>query len=240
MRDWGSVVLPELPGTAREAADLETRARDAGWESHIAVGKDATETALRAIESPRILHLATHGFFLPESDATQQLDNPLEPLLQNGKQRLTNPMHRSGLALTGALTTLQAWAKGEAPPTEEDGVITAEEVSGLKLGGTWLVVLSACDTGNGEAQAGEGVIGLRRGFISAGTQNLLMTLWPISDEFTAKIMLDFYDAALKQGNAATALADTQRQWLVKMRKEKGLLAAVRLAGPFIMTSQGKP
>ena len=87
--------------------------------------------------------------------------------------------------------------KGEVPPTENDGIVTAEEVGGLKLGGTWLVVLSACDTGGGEAKAGEGVMGLRRGFVQAGGQNLLMTLWPISDEITVQIMLDFYDAAFK-------------------------------------------
>jgi CHAT domain-containing protein len=80
---------------------------------------------------------------------------------------------------------------------------------------------------------------LRRGFIQAGGQNLLMTLWPISDEKTVQIMLDFYDTAFKNGNAPQALADVQRDWLVKLRKERGLLDAVRLAGPFIMSSQGK-
>ena len=149
-------------------------------------------------------------------------------------------MNRSGLALAGAQKTLQAWAKGEVPPIENDGIVTAEDVGGLKLDSTWLVVLSACDTGSGEAKAGEGVMGLRRGFIQAGAQNLLMTLWPISDETTVQIMLDFYDAAFKSGNAPQALADTQRDWLVKLRKEHGLLEAVRLAGPFIMSSQGKP
>ena len=148
-------------------------------------------------------------------------------------------MHRSGLAVARAQGTLRAWDRGEVPPTENDGIVTAEEVGGLKLDGTWLVALSACDTGGGEARAGEGVMGLRRGFVQAGAQNLLMTLWPISDEITVQIMLDFYDAAFKSRNASQALADTQRDWLVKLRKERGLLQAVRLAGPFIMSSQGK-
>ncbi len=130
--------------------------------------------------------------------------------------------------------------RGEAPDPENDGVVTAEEVGGLKLSGTWLVALSACDTGSGEAKAGEGVMGLRRGFIQSGARNLLTTLWPISDETTVQIMSDFYDAAFKSGDAPQSLADTQRDWLVKLRKEKGLLAAVRPAGPFIMSSQGKP
>ena len=151
---------------------------------------------------------------------------------------LKNPMHRSGLALAGAQRTLEAWAKGEAPPSDNDGIVTAEEVGGLKLKGTWLVVLSACETGTGQAKAGEGVMGLRRGFIQAGAQNLLMTLWPISDETTVQIMLDFYERAFASGNAPQSLLDVQREWLVKLRKEKGLLYAVNRAGPFIMSSQG--
>jgi CHAT domain-containing protein len=151
---------------------------------------------------------------------------------------LKNPMHRSGLALTGAQRTLEAWAKGGAPPSDNDGIIMAEEVGGLKLEGTWLAVLSACDTGTGGAKAGEGVMGLRRGFIQSGAQNLLMTLWPISDETTVQIMRNFYERAFASGNAPQSLLDVQREWLVKLRKEKGLLYAVNRAGPFIMSSQG--
>jgi len=83
-------------------------------------------------------------------------------------------------------------------------------------------------------------MGLRRGFLQAGTQHLLMTLWPISDETTVQIMCDFYDAARKSANAPQALADIQRDWLIKLRKEHGLAQAVGLAGPFIMSSQGRP
>jgi CHAT domain-containing protein len=149
-------------------------------------------------------------------------------------------MHRSGLALAGANTTIADWKRGEAPSIEEDGILTAEDVSTLDLKGTWLVTLSACDTGSGEARAGEGVMGLRRGFIQAGAQNLLMTLWPTSDEITVQIMSDFYDTAHESGNAPEALAKIQCDWLVKLRKEKGLASVVNLAGPFIMSSQGKP
>jgi hypothetical protein len=69
---------------------------------------------------------------------------------------------------------------------------------------------------------------------------LLMTLWQISDRITVEIMLDFYEAADKSNNAPKALAEVQRDWLVRLRKELGLRAAVKLAGPFIMSSQGKP
>jgi CHAT domain-containing protein len=239
MRDLQGISLPSLPGTEKESAELEARAKKSGWQPRTYLGPNATKAELRKVNSPRILHLATHGFFLPELELGSQELNPLQRGEEIPKAKLVNPMHRSGLALAGAQRTLQAWAKGELPPTENDGIVTAEDVGGLKLDSTWLVVLSACDTGSGEARAGEGVMGLRRGFIQAGAQNLLMTLWPISDETTVQIMLDFYDAAFKNGNAPQALADVQRDWLVKLRKERGLLDAVRLAGPFIMSSQGK-
>jgi tetratricopeptide (TPR) repeat protein len=235
MRDLESIFLRPLLGTEAEANALEKRG---GKSVKVFMGPNATEAELRQMNSPRVLHLATHGFFLPEIDLGKSVD-PLRPDQEISKGKLVNPMHRSGLALAGAQTTLEAWARGEVPPTENDGIVTAEEVGGLKLDGTWLVVLSACDTGSGEARAGEGVMGLRRGFIQAGAQNLLMTLWPISDETTVQIMLDFYNAAFKTGNAPQALADTQRDWLVKLRKERGLLDSVRLAGAFIMSSQGK-
>jgi tetratricopeptide (TPR) repeat protein len=237
MRDLEGLALPSLPGTEKEAAELEARAKKSGWQPQTYLGLNATKAELRKVNSPGILHLATHGFFLPEIDLGGS-NRPVDAA-EIPKGKLVNPMHRSGLALAGAQRTLQAWAKGEVPPVENDGIVTAEDVGGLRLDGTWLVVLSACDTGGGEARAGEGVMGLRRGFIQAGAQNLLMTLWPISDQTTVQIMLNFYDAAFKTGDAPQALADVQRNWLVKLRKERGLLDAVGLAGAFIMSSQGK-
>jgi CHAT domain-containing protein/Tfp pilus assembly protein PilF len=237
MRDLRGIRLSALPGTADEAAALEKRA---GKAVKVFLGADATEAELRQVSSPRVLHLATHGFFLPELELGKQTSPLLQQPSNIPKTKLENPMHRSGLALAGAQSTLQAWSRGEVPPIENDGIVTAEEVGGLKLNGTWLVVLSACETGSGEARAGEGVMGLRRGFIQAGEQNLLMTLWPISDKTTVQIMLDFYEVADKTHNVPEALAQVQRNSLVELRKSLGLRAAVKLAGPFIMSSQGKP
>ena len=197
------------------------------------VGLEATKLQLGETNSPWILHLATHGFFLPESESQKAGHGAgtvgsetklLGEMKESRKARvlLKNPMYRSGLALTGAQRTLEAWAKGEVPPSDNDGIVTAEEVGGLKLEGTWLVVLSACDTGTGEARAGEGVMGLRRGFIQAGGQNLLMTLWPIDDDITVEIMKDFYAEARTTGDAPEALSKVQRNWLVKLRKEQGI------------------
>jgi CHAT domain-containing protein len=238
VEDWS---FESLDGTQIESDELAKKFTGWGWKSTDFTAKEATKEALLKIHSPYILHLATHGFFAKEDPAPAQTE-----ALLNDRQSVTkskffkNPMHRSGLALAGAQTTIEAWKREEVPPVENDGILTAEDVSTLDLEGTWLVTLSACDTGSGEARAGEGVMGLRRGFIQAGAQHLLMTLWPISDELAVQIMSDFYEAAHHSGNAPEALAEVQRNWLVKLRSEKGLAQAVNLAGPFIMSSQGKP
>ena len=239
VEDWS---FESLTGTQKERDELIKKFVGWGWTPTDFTAKEATKEALLNIHSPYILHLATHGFFAKEDPTTQT--EPEASL--NDRQSVTkskffkNPMHRSGLALAGAQTTIEAWKREEVPPVENDGILTAEDVSTLDLQGTWLVTLSACDTASGQARAGEGVMGLRRGFIQAGAQNLLMTLWPISDEVTVQIMSDFYEAAHNSGNAPEALAEVQREWLLKLRAEKGLAQAVNLAGPFIMSSQGKP
>jgi CHAT domain-containing protein len=259
-RDLTSVLLQPLPGAARESAALQAMAKGWDWPVKTYLGAEATEAQLRAVRAPRVLHLATHGFFLPdpEGEGAAPRENVrgiggtssvggaysgLNLLGEPGQRArwpvlLKNPMHRSGLALAGAQTTLEAWKRGEVPPMDNDGIVTAEEVGGLKLEGTWLVVLSACDTGAGEALSGEGVLGLRRGFIQTGAQNLLLTLWNVADEETGKLMVDFYTAAKKGGNAPQSLAEVQRDWLVRLRRERSLSDAVRIAGPFIMSSQG--
>ena len=240
IEDWS---FESLTGTQKERDELIEKFAGWGWTPSDFTAKGATKEALLKIHSPYILHLATHGFFAKEdpNSAKTETESSLSERQSVTKSRFfKNPMHRSGLALAGAQTTIEAWKRDEVPPVENDGILTAEDVSTLDLQGTWLVTLSACDTGSGEARAGEGVMGLRRGFIQAGAQNLLMTLWPISDEVTVQIMSDFYDAAHNTGNAPEALAEVQRNWLVKLRTEKGLAQAVNLAGPFIMSSQGKP
>ena len=238
VEDWS---FEDLTGTQTECNELSKKFTAWGWTTADFTAKKATKEALLKIQSPYILHLATHGFFAKEDSTASEAESPLNDQRGVTKSKFfKNPMHRSGLALAGAQTTIQAWKHADVPPVENDGILTAEDVSTLDLKGTWLVTLSACHTGSGEARAGEGVMGLRRGFIQAGAQNLLMTLWPISDEVTVQIMSDFYDAAHNSGNAPEALAEVQRNWLVKLRTGKGLAESVRLAGPFIMSSQGKP
>jgi CHAT domain-containing protein len=149
---------------------------------------------LLRLDSPYILHLATHGFFEPaESEAKDCLEHPvtIAPGSPTVARFFKNPMHRSGLALAGANTTLRAWERGDPPALEDDGIVTAEDVAAMHLNNSWLVTLSACDTGAGEAKADEGALGLRRGFLQAGAENLLMSLWRVSDADTTEFMHDF-------------------------------------------------
>jgi CHAT domain-containing protein/uncharacterized protein YecT (DUF1311 family) len=244
---FGTVKLPSLPGTLDEAKILSSIASDSGWGSKLYQASDATKINVRNATNAEIIHLATHGFYLNsiESDANQgsrgmTIVGSIDSETKQKPTKGVDPMHASGVALTGAQTTLNLWSQGKAPDPATDGILTAEEVGALNLNGAWLVTLSACETGVGEAQSGEGVFGLRRAFMMAGAQNLLMTLWPVSDEVTPKIMADFYKVALATHNAAGSLAKVQRDWLVKLRKEKGLLAAVRDAGPFAMVVMANP
>jgi CHAT domain-containing protein len=108
---------------------------------------------------------------------------------------LKNPLLRSGLALAGA----SSWCQGKPlPPEAEDGILTAEDVSGMDLLNTELVVLSACETGLGDMLVGEGVFGLRRAFVMAGAKTLVMSLWSIPDLATAILMERFYENLLNR------------------------------------------
>ena len=115
-------------------------------------------------------------------------------------------MLRSGLALAGANTWLKA---GNLPEEAEDGLLTAEDVTGLDLLATELVVLSACETGLGQVHVGEGVFGLRRAFVLAGAKTLVMSLWKVPDEQTRELMEDFYRRLLAGQGRAEALRQAQ-------------------------------
>jgi CHAT domain-containing protein/Tfp pilus assembly protein PilF len=236
--ETSGLYLEPLPELATNAAGLEARAKKWNWPVRVYLGADAAEKQLHAIRAPRILHLSTHGFFLPVVIGSVER-TPYSPIANAASGVvLVNPMRRSGVALARAQDTLDAWAHGQVPPASDDGILTAEEVGGMNLDGTWLVTLAACDTGTGTSVASEGVMGLRRGFIQAGAQNLLMTLWPVAVDETDDFLLDFYSAVHKSGCAPEALANVQRDWLVRTRARKGLFAAVFFAGPFVLNAQG--
>lgn len=211
--DWRSLNFTPLAHTESECRQVSKLLQT----PTVLLGASASEANVRGIHDPRQLHLATHGYFLPE-------------------KKLRDPMLRAGLALAGAQTTVEARRRGDYPDSTNDGLLTAAEVGTMRLAGTEMVVLSACDTGAGEILPGQGVFGLRRGFAVAGAQSLLMTLWPVADAETAAFMVDFYRAC-EQQSPPLALAQTQRSWLKRLRQQQGVPAAVRLAGPFVMTHQ---
>jgi CHAT domain-containing protein len=153
----------------------------------------ATESALKQLAAPNILHIATHGFFLQDaSEPSGVAAGSAKPGSRGiaAGARIENPLLRSGLALADANLLSRA--------DSDDGILTALEASGLNLWGTKLVVLSACDTGVGEVRNGEGVYGLRRAFVLAGAESLVMSLWPVSDYATRNLMTSYYKN-LKQG-----------------------------------------
>jgi CHAT domain-containing protein/tetratricopeptide (TPR) repeat protein len=202
-----------LPGSRLEG---ERVARRLGVSPALAA--DAMEGVLKHSRSPRILHLATHGFFLPDQRSVpQQLFARNLELKDDadaaGFGRLSgpgmeDPMLRSGLAMAGANTFL----KGGTPPEKaEDGLLTAADVAGLDLRDTELVVLSACETGLGAVHVGEGVFGLRRAFSVAGAKTLVMSLWKVPDLATTFLMDRLYDNLLTRVlHRDLALSEAQR------------------------------
>ncbi|MEM6916626.1 MAG: CHAT domain-containing protein, partial [Verrucomicrobiota bacterium] len=240
----GRIGLSPLPGTKVEEEELRKLiGEEWDWEIRSHLELEATEVAVNAVESPGVLHLATHGFYLPRTGKADPLERAArywDPKVAGQAAAalesfsdvvLDNPMHRSGVALTGAEATLKEWGAGRILDTSKDGILTAEEMSQLNLDGTWMVVLSACETGLGEARSGEGVLGMRRGLMQAGAQHLLLTLWPVADRETALFMIDLY-RNLKGGEASPVdvTPAIQAGYLKAFREAQGITAAVKLAG----------
>jgi CHAT domain-containing protein/tetratricopeptide (TPR) repeat protein len=183
------------------------------------VGDQVIESKIKGYKSPIILHIATHGFFFAnqkqEPIGTNELRNSITGLIDPERSRtidlsfwkkLENPLLRSGLALAGANTSAQC---DTLPKEAEDGILTAQDVTGIDLTNTELVVLSACDTGLGDVLIGEGVFGLRRSFMLAGAKTLVMSLWKVPDKQTRELMVDFYSHLLKGKPRAEALREAQ-------------------------------
>jgi CHAT domain-containing protein len=169
-------------------------------------GAAATTTALQRQQGPRVLHVATHGFFVADQETkpTEGMRAIQEgsPLLSSLRQE--DPQLRSGLVLAGA-------NQPELDPND-DGYLTAAEAVNLNLKGTELVVLSACSTGQGDGRTGEGVYGLQRSLTVAGARSTLLSLWKVDDAATAEFMGRYYQR-LKAGEARSdALAAVQKEF----------------------------
>jgi CHAT domain-containing protein/Flp pilus assembly protein TadD len=198
-----------LPGTEREALSIKAELPGAS----VLLRERATEVALKQSKAPRLLHIATHGFFLDEHDVPvaemrrSRGGNPWRwwPMrVGEGRIKIDNPLLRSGLVLAGV---------NERRGDEEDGVLTAMEAASLDLWGTRLVVLSACDTGIGEVRNGEGVYGLRRSLVLAGSETQVMSLWPVLDRETRSLMVGYYRRLLRGEGRGEGLRQIQLELL---------------------------
>ncbi|NOK32017.1 CHAT domain-containing protein [Corallococcus exercitus] len=202
-RDWAPV---PLPGSREEAEAIQRLFPQA----QLFLGAKATKERLLHLRTPGILHLATHGFFLEDATA-QENSRAVATFGALGEDpqaaRPPDPLLRSGLLLAGET------AKTSAPgaSASDSALVTALELAGLDLWGTQLVVLSACDTGRGAVRRGQGVYGLRRAFLVAGAETVVMSLWKVDDATTRTLMETYYRHLLGGEGLATALREAMRE-----------------------------
>jgi hypothetical protein len=200
--DWN-----ELPATDKEGAEV-SRLIDAELLSK----GMANEQAVKNLVSPKVLHFASHAFFLEEANASAEGNgndiqgSQLAVLSGVGLNSERSPASqiRSGIVLAGA---------NDPPKNQElDGYLTADEIARLGWLGTELVVVSGCDSAVGIPRSGDGLYGLRRSIAVAGARSSLLSLWKVEDVATAEFMTKFY-ARLKAGSARSdALAETQKDF----------------------------
>jgi CHAT domain-containing protein/tetratricopeptide (TPR) repeat protein len=221
-----TMTFPSLKGTLQEVRELSglwsTSAIVSDEESRVLVGREATEPTLKKeAHRYRVLHFATHGFFVRDTCASAQpgtravggLVNMSNP--QYAALTAENPLLLSGLALAGANR------RQTASPTEDDGILTAEEVASLNLAGVEWAVLSACGTGLGQIRTGEGVFGLRRAFQIAGARTVIMSLWSVEDDATRVWMQALYEGRLKRNlNTADAMHEASLR-VLRARRDAG-------------------
>ncbi len=157
--------------------------------------------------SPRIVHIATHGFFFPDPQKEIRSDFMLEIDRSIPFRASDNPLNRAGLLFAGAN---RGWQGDTTSDEIDDGILTAYEATNVILGNTQLVVLSACETGLGEIKGSEGVFGLQRAFKAADAEYLMMSLWKVPDKETAEFMEYFYAKLFEGKPISDAFEDTQR------------------------------
>ncbi len=181
-----------LSATKNEIENISTLANKSNLKAIIFEDRNATEESIKQLDGrtiPFVLHLATHGFFFPDP----VIESSNDKLFIEGKSKIfkssDDPMMRSGLVFSGAN---KSWGKSNENQSEDDGILTANEISNLDLSACQLVVLSACETGLGEVKGSEGVFGLQRAFKMAGVKNIIMSLWKVPDTQTAELFNIFY------------------------------------------------
>lgn len=193
MRGEGGISV--LPGTQVEIEQIARLSK----EPETFLAERASEEHMKSVESPRILHVATHGYFLEDNDPSNNVAGGYVP----------NPLLKSGIILAGAENFLRNGLPVDAQG--DDGILTAYEAMNLSLDKTELVVLSACETGLGVVKNGEGVYGLQRAFKIAGARSMIMSLWNVDDTATQELMSLFYAEKLKNDDQHAAFRSAQRK-----------------------------
>lgn len=210
-----------LPGAAAEAADIEGTLKSGPYGPvQVYSGSQALEDAFKRQKAPRVLHLATHGFFLEDVQPSSAETGKAISGGDRGQDRLRmakNPLLRSGIVLAGANALGEEASIGDL----DDGWVTAEEIALMNLRGTDLVVLSACESGLGDVKTGEGVFGLRRAFLYAGAQTLVTSLFKVPDDETRQMMQRFYGSLGAGKGKLEALHEAQLEMIQRRRQEHG-------------------
>lgn len=204
--------LNYLEGTKTEVEQINQQVTAATWQTKLIEKNDATEetiTKLEGKEAKGILHIATHGYAFSEFDFKDTSISTNS--LRYSYRYSTNPMVRSGLILTGGNW---AWTGSDSLTklgAEQNGILTALEVSQLNLKKTKLVVLSACETGLGKIEGSEGTFGLKRGFKLAGIEQIIVSLWSVPDKETMELMTLFYTDLTKTLNPVISFEKAQKE-----------------------------
>lgn len=200
--------MPMLPGTLKEVNLIDSLFANQSTETENFMDDLAVEDQIKEIKNPRTLHIATHGFFLEEEKGDDE----------NEDKHVTNPMLRSGLIMAGANSYIREGEIATDMELNDDGILTAYEAMNLNLDNTELVILSACETGLGEVQNGEGVFGLQRAFKVAGTDALIMSMWTVDDAATQELMTIFYEEWLGGKSKKDAFNTAQKRLKDKWKK----------------------
>lgn len=210
--------LPGAEGEAHEIAEILTNSEYGPVKQYL--DNQALEEVLQGAQSPRIVHLATHGFYVPLEEEVRSANSDSRAIgFTSGLARLrtdSNPLMRSGIVLAGANRVAEL--KG-AEITMEDGWVTALEIASMDFQNTELVVLSACESGLGDVSSGQGLQGIRRAFTSAGAHSVLTSLFEVPDAETRDLMRGFYQTFATTKNRVSAINSAQRQQIVQRRQE---------------------
>lgn len=199
-----------LPNTLIEIEQIASVLGAKKWRVKTFSGADASENNFKKLGNvatvPRIVHVATHGFYFAQSDSAQT----------NSSSRQLDPLFRSGLIFSAAN---YAWKGEKVKIGAEDGVLSAYEMANLDLNEVELMVLSACETGVGDNMIGEGVFGLQRAVKMAGVKKMLVSLWPVPDKETSEMMQFFYQGISKGKSIPDAFKNAQRQMRTKFAQQ---------------------